>query len=84
MNCSFKIRFVIEKVVENRMLKEEMYFKTKIAVFVLVVALNLQIIPAEWLSRSKFFISDIIMLLYQKFERDDDLIPIFLLYQLQL
>ena len=54
MKCSFKTRFVIEKVVENRILNEEMYLKTKIAVFLLVVTLNLQIIPAERLSGSKF------------------------------
>ena len=85
MKCSFKTRFVIEKVVENKILNEEMYLKTKIVVFLLVVTLNLQIIPAERLSGSKFSYFRYDNASKSKlFEKDDDLIPIYVQYRLQL
>merc|ERR1712136_5825 len=53
MGAHLKARFIIEESKKIEYSKKEMYFQTKVAVFILVVTLNLHIIPAPWITNGQ-------------------------------
>merc|ERR1712136_517430 len=50
MGAHLKARFIIEESKKIEYSKKEMYFQTKVAVFILVVTLSIHIIPAPWIT----------------------------------